>query len=734
TNDPRPRTSLFFLKAGTRYEIQAVNTTDKSVLERATFTTWPAQPPVGKTVLLDKPGPIAISEGGTAGAWVRYTASPGTVIDGGEEEEAAITIENKAYVILENLAIRGGRRHGIRLKNVHHVIVRNCDIAGYGRIGQLRNGRAYDADGKPINYDAGVYLDGVHHLTIEHCYIHDPRNRANHWGYGHPLGPTGIFVHVAEPGGLVIRYNDIIGSQEHRWNDAIEGYGNGKLYGGPRCDADIYGNFLAFANDDGIELDGGQRNIRFYGNKIEGALCGISTAPNLVGPTFIHHNLVVNLGDERGFCGSVIKNGGGSTYSHGVSCFYHNTFVTAGKGISAVGFGRDKNRGMFLGISRNNIIMTTSAGIYDPYTPIVNDFDYDLFACPDGSEGYFKLSLPFENHAIFEDPAFLAPQTGDFRLRPDSPAKGSAVPVAGFHPMQAATENIPSLNRGAFCGYASYPFLPWRKVPAIPSATQLILDVPQETGKATATLTLKPVAGESQGHRFRILKNSVFDWLKVSPAEGELSPTEALTLSIEATSPKNTQIPLIPGAILIKFADGSSIPVTIYLRKVTTTWQSLSKAVNLKGHERFYTKTLGGLNSVFLDAPDSRNKDNPKLPSLDLEVETPVAGPYFIYVQVLCPQPGGNHDSLWLSINGAERQLCTVAPRPVWHWIRLAAGKSELFTLKKGHNTIRIFPREPLFLSAILVTGKKDLVTENPWRNIRSQLAKQPEGGMHDDP
>lgn len=49
----------------------------------------------------------------------------------------------------------------------------------------------------------------------------------------------------------------------------------------------MYENYLAFSQDDGLEMDGGQCNIRLYNNCIEQARVGISTAPNIKGPSYL---------------------------------------------------------------------------------------------------------------------------------------------------------------------------------------------------------------------------------------------------------------------------------------------------------------------------------------------------------------------------------------------------------------------------------------------------------------
>ena len=128
------------------------------------------------------------------------------------------------------------------------------------------------------------------------------------------------------------------------WNDAIESIANGDVSGGPYRDTDIYGNVLAFSNDDGTELDGGQINVRYWHNWIAWALCGISCAPNRSGPSYVFRNVVATLGEERESTGSAFKMGG-AALSPGVNFIAHNTIFGPGGGLRSVGYGQGPDRG-----------------------------------------------------------------------------------------------------------------------------------------------------------------------------------------------------------------------------------------------------------------------------------------------------------------------------------------------------------------------------------------------------
>lgn len=149
---------------------------------------------------------------------------------------------------------------------------------------------------------------------VERCYIHDPVSTADSWYYSHPAGPQAVGMDKSRS--TVLRYNDFIGSDRHRWNDAVEGTGNFHLDGGFNRDGDVYGNMMCFANDDALEIDGGQTNVRVFLNKFEGCLCGVSVQGCMSGPSYVFRNLLVNMGDERGLAGQTIKT---SSHANGPS-------------------------------------------------------------------------------------------------------------------------------------------------------------------------------------------------------------------------------------------------------------------------------------------------------------------------------------------------------------------------------------------------------------------------------
>jgi len=290
--------SALGLKEGVKYEFRLVDS-GGTVVAAKEFRTWSSTVPVARTIDISKfpreNGIIVIREKGTPNGWVRLSVPKGHVLRGVEKAENVILFENAAYVILENAVVEGGTVDAIRVKDSRDVRIVNCDISGWSDPG-IRSWRIdrpgqFWSDGKNVNCQAGVAIWTSRNTVVERCYIHDPLSRANSWQFSHPAGPTAIYVRNTL-GGNVIRRNDCIGSDEHRFNDVIESSENFDDEGGFFRDSDVSENFLVFGNDDGIELEGGGINVRFFNNRIEGTVCGTSTGSCRFGPMYIFDNLI----------------------------------------------------------------------------------------------------------------------------------------------------------------------------------------------------------------------------------------------------------------------------------------------------------------------------------------------------------------------------------------------------------------------------------------------------------
>jgi hypothetical protein len=304
----------------------------------------------------------ALNIQGEEDGWAKIIGDADTIIQAFETDKQAINIGNNSYIYFENITVKGGRFNAIKSNKAHHLWFNGCNVSGWGRNANIvRNGKSYEneSDTKPINYDAGFFLEKSGVIVIENCEVHSPNMGANNWGTGHPHGTTALLLlarhsNTDYQGQYVIRYNRFYGSDEKRFNDVIESRSNGRVWGGFIRDSAIHDNYLAYANDDIIELDGGQSNILFYNNEIEQGFCGISATPNMLGPSYIFNNYIHNLGDDRGVSWAAIKLGGLLSAPAGIVNIFENFIKTASNGITGARFANDKT---FWVNAKNNILI-----------------------------------------------------------------------------------------------------------------------------------------------------------------------------------------------------------------------------------------------------------------------------------------------------------------------------------------------------------------------------------------
>lgn len=328
---------------------------------------------------------------GKPGAWAKIVGDPTLPIVAPEGNKHAIDIGNNSYVYFENITVKGGRTHSVYAEKAHHIWINQCDISDWGRSPNiLKNGVAYELeDAQPINYDSAIYLRQSGVVTVENCHVHDPNALANDWRYGHPKGPNAFFAHANHPnpefkGQVILRNNVFEGKPEHRFNDVVEGRKNGEPLGGFVRDSAIYGNTFRYANDDGIEIDGGQYNVLVYNNEISHSYTGVSAIPTRVGPAFIFNNYIHDLGDQTGKQWAAVKLGGLFTGAFGKSHIYHNLITVGRNGIAASRFQEDNT---FYTHAQNNIVITqkdanmVGLNVYDPQqfgqTRYVNNYFFN---------------------------------------------------------------------------------------------------------------------------------------------------------------------------------------------------------------------------------------------------------------------------------------------------------------------------------------------------------------------
>ena len=368
--------SIVYLNADTTYHIEVQITDPNGEQQEHVFQTKtkPNSPPIDpeKVYYLSdiySGGQLdleALNISGSADGYAKIIGD-GQVIEASSDDLAAVNIGAQSYVMLENLTIKGGQRYGIFAKKAHHIWIKGCNVSEFGREAvDIRDGLAYASPttNSPINYDSGIYLERSGIAVIEECEVHSPNLGANSWQVGHPKGANALQVWAyhdsdAYRGEFIVRNNRFYGAPNHRFNDVIEGRKNFERRGGFVRNSAIYNNYLAYANDDLIEIDGGQQNVLVYGNEMEQGYAGISIAPNMLGPSYIFHNHIHNLGDETGKEWTAIKAGGLISKPAGRTFIFENVLDVDRNGIAASKVNNDTT---FWITSQNNIIFTKNTG------------------------------------------------------------------------------------------------------------------------------------------------------------------------------------------------------------------------------------------------------------------------------------------------------------------------------------------------------------------------------------
>ena len=441
------RGSLVRLTPGTSYDLRfGMPGQPPSATLRA--NTWNETFPIAKTVNLP-PGTmtqtLAITQGGSASGYVLYTVESGaqTTIDVGNNAAHNITI-SAPFVIVRGLTLKGAAQDAIRLLNgARDVVIEGNDISGWGsKRATLSNGLEVGVD-----YQAGIRCESVASLervVIQGNRIHSPRYGANSWSFGHPMGPQGITFNFCG-GNHVIRYNEITGSDGHYFNDGIGGSDNFTETGFPNYDSDIYGNLITHAWDDAIEAEGGNRNVRIWGNYFNNTTTGVATTVTHWGPVYIFRNVYnrsrqlsevpLDADDRNVFA----KSGTSSKYGNGRRYIFHNTLLQAapppgttyplgaGGGVGAAGLSVTNT------VTRNNIfhIWKVWWSVLDVGSGSGNDFDYDLYNgnIPSGAETHGMVGTPI--YQTGNGPTSEA--RGCYQLAPLSPGYDRGVRLPNFN-------------------------------------------------------------------------------------------------------------------------------------------------------------------------------------------------------------------------------------------------------------------------------------------------------------
>ena len=200
--------------------------------------------------------------------------------------------------------------------------------------------------------------------------------------------------------------------------------------------SDVHHNTIYDISDDPLEPEGACLQVKFFKNRIENALMGISLAPVNVGPVWIHHNSFWRTRSS----GMKLNNS-----PVGPMLIYNNTFFTDLIATNCISTGESGWSNVIL---RNNILYGTRYVFEDTHTPGTgNDWDYDLLYTASfpaqfvkwSNSRYYSLAqlqagTGQEMHGIpVQDPNFENPERGDLTLDALSPAVDQGIIISGIN-------------------------------------------------------------------------------------------------------------------------------------------------------------------------------------------------------------------------------------------------------------------------------------------------------------
>ncbi|MBA3724795.1 MAG: hypothetical protein H0W89_08025 [Candidatus Levybacteria bacterium] len=474
-NLPEYRGSIVMLQAGTTYEVKLTLASGPTTV--LTTTTWidPEKLPIARTVMVPSGGPYTITQGGDANGYVLYTANPGDKITASTvktDNQNGVAVD-ASYVIVRGLTVKGGMNGILLRNNVHHVVVDRNDISAWGPNCPAGPGKCGTDPWSAVR--GGTTTDGAfNHITVQRNNIHEPNYSANLWCEGnneaenpdsteHPHGVRG----VSFPAGSynnVIRYNEITSNINQLFNDGMGNDKNFSTSGFPDADSDINGNIISDVADDAIESEGGNENVRIWGNYIDKTFIGIGNATTSVGPIYIFRNVMdrsekcprQNKGSSvDGYSGRAVyepkefikiddslkaapKASGG-----GFRMVVHNTLLVQPNASGAQNgfYVTQKDAGELRNtFSRNNIFNAKSS----PYggdtraTFIDTDLDYDMSPRNANNKplgAHFLLALPLYAAGNGDSNG----RGGMYQLAPNSPGYDDGQALANFNDGFAGT-------------------------------------------------------------------------------------------------------------------------------------------------------------------------------------------------------------------------------------------------------------------------------------------------------
>jgi hypothetical protein len=288
-------------------------------------------------------------------------------------------------------------------------------------------------------------VTGLDRVIIQRNRIHHPRYGANSWAFGHPSGPQAVTFNESGSN-HVLRHNEVYSSEGRYFNDGFGGCCNFYPTGFPNADSDIYGNKISHVWDDAIEAEGGNRNVRIWGNYADRSMIAVATTATAVGPAYVFRNVhnrsrysseVSTDADPGGPFG---KSGTRSTAGNGRRYVFHNTTLQATASGATLPLGAAHglsgvDEGMTNTVSRNNIwhIKKPEGSAIWGASSTTNSLDFDLFS------GKISAYAGAQPNGIAGKPVYAqghgwtSESNGLYQLAPNSPGYDRGVRLPNFN-------------------------------------------------------------------------------------------------------------------------------------------------------------------------------------------------------------------------------------------------------------------------------------------------------------
>ena len=463
------RGSLVELKPGTSYEIRLTLQSGAGTTLKA--STWEENLKVKRTVQVPAGTRQLVIEASDSGSekegYVVFTGR--NVLDGGTEEHCVVLKQGAHHVIIRGLVLRNCKRAAIMIERdsrggaqTHDIVIEDNEISGWGGYDNHKPGRNVADSDAAVHCNYYRETDDAKRpdrIVIQRNTIRDPRYGSNPWQTGagarkHPAGPIGVFF-LRCGKNHVIRYNDIYSKNGKYFMDGLSGEDNFSNAGFPWADSDIYGNRISQVYDDAIEAEGGNRNVRIWGNFIDEAFVAIANAPVAVGPLYVWRNVSHRMarmyepdGDpdlERR--GPFIKAGSKRAAAGGGRAYYfHNTVLQPpGKRYSyGAGWGIFGSAGPLTNVVSRNNIWHIHKEVHVHGQP---KFHAIGRAERGGVDAASDLLRPVYASSGTQYPD-LANHPGNFHLKPGTPGAGSAEPIANFNDRYAGRADVGAHQSG----------------------------------------------------------------------------------------------------------------------------------------------------------------------------------------------------------------------------------------------------------------------------------------------